>query len=159
MPLGVLALKVSEGRGDHVGQIFSHEEHDIVDFFILGTPWNTVYVFANMLYALLALYWLYHGTTKFSIYGTFYVSCLFFVLFILLNVVLLRSKSAFLQIIIGEFFIVLGPPVSVYAPSLTVPCLHVSRPHPESPLFKVFHTFYRKYLYKTMVIPYNNKQN
>lgn len=40
MPLGVLALKVSERRGDHASQILSLEEHDIVDFslLVLGAP-------------------------------------------------------------------------------------------------------------------------
>lgn len=105
MPLGVLALKVSEERGDHVGQILSHEEHGIVDFFILGTSWNNVYVFANMRYTLLILYWLAHGKTNFPVYGTFHASCLLFILSMVLNVVLLSSKSAFLQITIGEVFL------------------------------------------------------
>lgn len=64
------------------------------------------------------------------------VRCLFFILFAPLNMVLLRSESAFLQLTVIELFVVLWHPMSPYAASLTILCLHFSRPHPVSPLFK-----------------------
>lgn len=73
------ALKLSEIRGDHAAQIFSHEEYDIFDFslLILGASWGNISVFANVSCTLLTHYWAVHGAAEFPIHGLFHTSCMF----------------------------------------------------------------------------------
>lgn len=165
MPLGVLALKVSERRGDHASQILSHEEHDIVDFslLVLGASWSNIYVFANMPYTLLALYWLVHGTMNFPTYGAFHASR------IACYSLSFYLDMQFCSALTRHFFN--WPSVSCLRcwglqcqstphllPSHTCTSLHHALcPHFSRPLLS-YHIFHREYLDKIMAIPYKNKQ-